>query len=137
MLNRGKIKAYCLFYFEDLYSPYTASRKPLCTLPSNGTTCTNNTAVISFTGSTQNKVLAAPSQKNSPTTPLFSAADAGGRSLTAKSIPKPTCPLVGSHMRCEMVSDNWLVAISCTVSGFKMAVLPNTPSFTSMRANFI
>jgi hypothetical protein len=36
---------------------------------SNGMSCTNSTAVSWLTGSTQNSVLAAPSQKNSPITP--------------------------------------------------------------------
>ena len=64
---------------------------------SNGRICVNNTAAMSFFGSTQNSVLAAPSQKNSPTAPEASLASLGGAMRTAKSMPKPTCPLPGSH----------------------------------------
>src|SRR5687768_5191411 len=128
---------YCFAVAFGSYTPYIASRKTLCNLRSNGIICTNKTAVSSLTGSTQNNVLAAPSQKNSPTIPWFSSLLAGGRVRTAKSTPKPTEPLLGSHMRCDMVSDKWLVAISLTVSGFKTVALPNLPLFTSIRANFI
>src|SRR5271165_310609 len=77
---------------------YTASRNALCngTLP-NGRYCVNSTAVISFLGSTQKSVSAAPSQKNSPTAPEASCASAGGLVRTAKSMPKPTLPLLGSQ----------------------------------------
>src|ERR1700722_19297306 len=79
-------------------SSYTASRNALCrgTLP-NGRYWVNKTAVILFFGSTQNRVSAAPSQKNSPTAPEASPASAGWRMRTAKSMPNPTNPLLGSH----------------------------------------
>src|SRR5688572_1732743 len=95
------------FVFDDVryfaavdgsYTPYTASLNRLWNFTlSKGNNCVNNTAVSSFFGSTQNKVLAAPSQKNSPTMPWFSSLSAGGCKRTAKSIPKPTLPLPGSH----------------------------------------
>src|SRR5436190_22532967 len=95
------------YYLPGSYTPYIASLKRLCSFTlSKGISCVNNTAVRSFTGSTQNNVLAAPSQKNSPTMPLFSSFVWGGEVRTAKSIPKPTRPLEGNHIRLVIVSDN-------------------------------
>src|SRR5687768_15768599 len=103
--NRGHFYYINYLPVDGSYSPYMASRKRLWSFTlSKGTSCVNKTAVSSLAGSTQNTVLAAPSQKNSPTAPLFSSLLAGGCVRTAKSIPKPTRPLLGNHMRLEIVS---------------------------------
>src|ERR1700722_12937111 len=114
---------------------YTASRNALCkgTLP-NGRYWVNRTAVILFLGSTQKSVSAAPSQKNSPTAPDASFASAGGRMRTAKSMPKPTWPLLGSQEVSLTSAGIASVAINCTVSGLRMRLPSSSPPFCSMRA---
>ena len=95
---------------------------------SNGRICVNNTAVMSFFGSTQNNVLAAPSQKNSPTAPEDSCASFGGAMRTAKSMPKPTCPLLGSQDLSVTSFGMASVAMSFTVSGLRMRARPELPA---------
>ncbi len=74
---------------DGIVATTTASRNALCRCTrSNGRIWVNNTAAMLFFGSTQNKVLAAPSQKNSPTAPEDSLASFGGATRTAKSMPK-------------------------------------------------
>jgi hypothetical protein len=86
---------------------------------------------------TQNRVLAAPSQKNSPTAPDDSLASFGGAMRTAKSIPNPTCPLPGSHDFSVTSFGMASVAMSFTVSGLRMRARPSFPPPSNMRANFM
>ena len=56
---------------------------------------------------------------------------------TAKSMPKPTCPLVGSHDLSVTSFGMASVAMSCTVSGLRTRARPSFPPPSSMRANFM
>src|SRR5580700_1350994 len=91
-----------------------------CKVPSNGMVWTKKTVARWLAGSTQNRVEAAPSQKNSPTAPRFSSGFCGWDTRTAKSRPKPTEPLVGRKRRSVMRGSNWSVHINFTVDGLNM-----------------
>jgi hypothetical protein len=66
-----------------------------------------------------------------------SCASFGGATRTAKSMPKPTCPLDGSQDFSVTSFGIASVAMSLTVSGFKMRARTSLPPPNNMRANFM